>query len=95
MAARRWSRQAVEQVIVEYEELPSVTTIDDATRAGAVQLWGDAPGNVSAQTEFGKKDATDAAFASRNLRTATSSLSSIARLYATRASGARPARASR
>ena len=62
-ATREEAEDAVEQVIVEYEELPSVTTIDDATRPGAVQLWADAPGNVTAQTEFGKKDATDAAFA--------------------------------
>lgn len=60
---REEAEDAVEQVIVEYEELPSVTTIDDAMRPGAVQLWGEAPGNVTAQTEFGKKDATDAAFA--------------------------------
>jgi carbon-monoxide dehydrogenase large subunit len=57
------AEDAAEQVIVEYEELPSFTTIDAATAEGALQLWPDAPGNVAAQTQFGKPDECDAAFA--------------------------------
>ena len=54
---------AAEQVDVEYEELPAVTTIDGAMAAGAPQVWPDAPGNITAETEFGNKEAVDAAFA--------------------------------
>lgn len=60
---RRQAEDAAEQVIVEYEELPAVTTIEAATKAGGTQLWADAPGNVAAQLAFGKKDECDAAFA--------------------------------
>ncbi|MEO8628279.1 MAG: xanthine dehydrogenase family protein molybdopterin-binding subunit, partial [Betaproteobacteria bacterium] len=60
---RLQAEDAAEQVMVEYEELPSVTTIAAAKAAGAPQLWADAPGNIAAETTFGKKDATDAAFA--------------------------------
>ena len=48
---------------VEYQELPAVVTIEAATAKGAPQLWPDAPGNIAAQTEFGKKELCDAAFA--------------------------------
>jgi hypothetical protein len=45
------------------QELPAVVTIEAATAKGAPVLWADAPGNIAAQTEFGKKDVCDAAFA--------------------------------
>ncbi|MEO8166456.1 MAG: molybdopterin cofactor-binding domain-containing protein, partial [Betaproteobacteria bacterium] len=54
---------AAEQVMVEYQDLPAVVTIEAATAKGAPLLWPDAPGNIAAQTEFGKKDECDAAFA--------------------------------
>ncbi len=54
---------AAEQVAVEYEELPAVVTIEAAAASAATQVWPDAPGNIAAVTEFGKKDETDAAFA--------------------------------
>ena len=54
---------AADQVAVEYEELPTVVTIEAATAKGALQLWPDAPGNIAAVSEFGNKQATDAAFA--------------------------------
>ncbi|MFL6581332.1 MAG: xanthine dehydrogenase family protein molybdopterin-binding subunit [Burkholderiales bacterium] len=60
---RDQAEDAVEQVLVEYEELPAVVTIAAATAKGAPVLWPDAPGNIAAQTEFGKKDFCDAAFA--------------------------------
>jgi len=60
---RDQAEDAVEQVMVEYEELPAVVTIEAATAKGAPLLWPDAPGNIAAQTEFGKKDLCDAAFA--------------------------------
>ena len=49
-------------MLVEYEELPAVVTIEAATAPGAPQMWPDAPGNIAAQTRFGKKDECDAAF---------------------------------
>jgi carbon-monoxide dehydrogenase large subunit len=57
------AEDAAEQVMVEYEDLPAVVTIEAATAKGAPLLWPDAPGNIAAQTEFGKKDLCDAAFA--------------------------------
>jgi carbon-monoxide dehydrogenase large subunit len=59
---RLQAEDAAEQVLVEYEELPAVVTIEAATAPGAPQLWPDAPGNIAAQTQFGKKDECDAAF---------------------------------
>ena len=57
------AEDAAEQVMVDYEELPALITIDAALTPGAPQLWPETPGNVTAQTEWGKKDACDAAFA--------------------------------
>ena len=57
------AEDAAEQVMVEYKEQPAVVTIEAATAKGAPVLWADAPGNIAAQTEFGKKDLCDAAFA--------------------------------
>ena len=51
------------QVMVDYEELPAVVTLEAAMAKGAPLLWEQAPGNIAAQTEFGKKDLCDAAFA--------------------------------
>ena len=52
---RDQAEDAVEQVMVEYKELPAVVTIEAATAKGAPLLWPDAPGNVAAQTEFGRE----------------------------------------
>jgi carbon-monoxide dehydrogenase large subunit len=60
---RDQAEDAAEQVMVDYKELPAVVTIEAATAKGAPLLWPDAPGNIAAQTEFGKKDLCDAAFA--------------------------------
>ncbi|MCW5621222.1 MAG: molybdopterin-dependent oxidoreductase [Burkholderiales bacterium] len=60
---RQQALDAVEQVQVDYEELPVVVSIEQAMAADAPQVWADAPGNVAAQTEFGDQAATDAGFA--------------------------------
>jgi carbon-monoxide dehydrogenase large subunit len=60
---RAQAEDAAERVAVEYEELPAVITIAQASAKDAPQIWPGAPGNIAAQTEFGKKDETDAAFA--------------------------------
>jgi carbon-monoxide dehydrogenase large subunit len=56
------AEDAAEKVQIEYEELPAVVTIEAAMKPGAPQLWADAPGNIAAQTRFGKKEACDEAF---------------------------------
>jgi carbon-monoxide dehydrogenase large subunit len=50
-------------VVVDYEPLPAVASIDAALAAGAPQLWPEAPGNVAAVSRFGDAAACDAAFA--------------------------------
>jgi carbon-monoxide dehydrogenase large subunit len=60
---RAQAEDAAEQVAVDYEELPMVTTMDAALAAGAPQLWDDAPRNIAAETQFGNKQACDDAFA--------------------------------
>jgi carbon-monoxide dehydrogenase large subunit len=60
---RQQAQDAAELVAVEYDELPAVVTIEQASAANAPVLWSDAPQNIAAQMEFGDKAATDAAFA--------------------------------
>lgn len=60
---RAQAEDAAEHVAVEYDELPAVVTIEQASAKDAPQIWAGAPGNIAAQTEFGKKDETDAGFA--------------------------------
>ncbi|HUU71758.1 MAG TPA: xanthine dehydrogenase family protein molybdopterin-binding subunit [Burkholderiales bacterium] len=60
---RAQAEDAAERVAVEYEELTPVVTIAQASAKDAPLIWPDAPGNIAAQTEFGSKDDTDAAFA--------------------------------
>jgi carbon-monoxide dehydrogenase large subunit len=60
---RQQAQDAAELVAVEYDELPAVVTIEQASAANAPVLWPDAPQNIAAQMEFGDKAATDAAFA--------------------------------
>ncbi|HZO44380.1 MAG TPA: xanthine dehydrogenase family protein molybdopterin-binding subunit [Xanthobacteraceae bacterium] len=57
------AQEAAELVAVEYEPLPSVTSVEEAVKPGAPAVWDDNPGNVSFTLAFGNKDATDAAFA--------------------------------
>ena len=57
------ARDAAEAVYVDYQDLPAVTTVADATAPGAVALCDGAPDNISAEARYGNADATDAAFA--------------------------------
>ncbi len=50
-----------EAVAVDYRALPSVTDVLGAVRAGAPELWPEAPGNVGFHWTLGDKAATDAA----------------------------------
>ena len=49
--------------MVDYEELPSVTSLEAARAADAPILWPQATGNVFAQMRFGNQQACDDAFA--------------------------------
>src|SRR3954469_12785208 len=54
---------AAEAVEVDYEELPFVIHAEDAMRADAPRVWDEMPSNMSVETWFGDREATDKAFA--------------------------------
>lgn len=56
------ARDAAEAVVVEYEELPAVTSVVEAIRDGAPQLHPEAPNNRVYEWSIGDKAATEAAF---------------------------------
>ena len=57
------AREAASLVEVDYQELPAVANIAQATKAGAPLVWPQAKGNNCYDWHFGDKAATDAAFA--------------------------------
>ncbi|HUQ25582.1 MAG TPA: molybdopterin cofactor-binding domain-containing protein, partial [Burkholderiales bacterium] len=57
------AQDAADALIVEYEELPAVTTAAEAMAAGAPQLHPGAPGNLVLDFVGGDEAATNAAFA--------------------------------
>jgi carbon-monoxide dehydrogenase large subunit len=58
------AREAADRIVVDYEPLPSVVTLEDAMRDGAPKIWNECPtGNAASGLMFGNKEATDAAFA--------------------------------
>ncbi len=61
---REQAQDAVELVDIEYEQLPSVTEIEDALKPGAPQVWQGAPGNIAGYNKFGDNDKAEAAFKS-------------------------------
>ena len=54
---------AAEAVEVRYDELPFVLHTEDAMQPGAPALWDQVPNNITVETFFGDKEATDRAFA--------------------------------
>lgn len=60
------ARAAAELVEVDYEPLPAVSMIADATAPDAPKVWDDNPGNVAFVMAMGNKEATDTAFANAN-----------------------------
>jgi carbon-monoxide dehydrogenase large subunit len=56
-------KDALEAVLVDYEELPVVTELQDAIADGAPLVWPVATGNIAAQMKHGDAAASDAAFA--------------------------------
>jgi carbon-monoxide dehydrogenase large subunit len=59
---REQAQDAVELVDIEYEQLPSVTEIEDALKPGAPQVWQGAPGNIAGYNKFGDHAKAEAAF---------------------------------
>jgi len=57
------ARDAAEAVVVEIDELPSVTKSEDAIKPGAPQLYDHIPNNIALDYHFGDHAATEAAFA--------------------------------
>ncbi len=57
------ARDAAEAVAVDYEELPMVVDLRDATAPGAPLLCPEAVGNIFAETRYGSAEATASAFA--------------------------------
>jgi carbon-monoxide dehydrogenase large subunit len=54
---------AAELVAVDYEPLPSVTSVVEAAKPDAPRLWDENPDNISHTTERGNRTATETAFA--------------------------------
>ncbi len=59
---REQAQDAVELVDIEYEQLPSVTEIEDALKPGAPQVWLGAPGNIAGYNKFGDHAKAEEAF---------------------------------
>ncbi|KGM34560.1 xanthine dehydrogenase family protein molybdopterin-binding subunit [Inquilinus limosus] len=55
-------KDALDTIVVEYEDLPAVTGLAQAVAPDAPQVWPVATGNVAAQMRHGDAAATDAAF---------------------------------
>ncbi|UUZ68846.1 molybdopterin-dependent oxidoreductase [Polaromonas sp. P2-4] len=58
------ARDAAEAIAIDYDELPMVVDMNDATAPGAPVLCPEAPDNIAAETRYGNAEATAAAFAS-------------------------------
>lgn len=56
------AQDAAELTEIDYEDLPCVVDPREAVKPGAPQLWPEAPGNVAAETRYGKADEAEAAF---------------------------------
>ena len=57
------AKDAAELVVVDYDPLPSVTSVAEAAEADAPRVWDENPDNISHTTERGNRAATEAAFA--------------------------------
>jgi carbon-monoxide dehydrogenase large subunit len=60
---RAQARDSAEAIVVEYDPLPAVATMDAALAPGAPQMHDGAPGNLCYDWHIGDKAALDAAFA--------------------------------
>jgi carbon-monoxide dehydrogenase large subunit len=62
-ATKAQALDAAEAVEVAYEELPFVIHSGDAMKPGAPKVWDEVPDNITVDTWFGDRAATDQAFA--------------------------------
>ena len=60
---RQQAQDATDLAVIDYEELPCVVDPREAVKPGAPQLWPGSPGNVAAETRYGKPEEAKAAFA--------------------------------
>jgi carbon-monoxide dehydrogenase large subunit len=58
------AKDALEAITVEYEELPVVTGVQEATADGAPLVWPTAAGNIAARMHHGDAAGAEAAFQS-------------------------------
>jgi carbon-monoxide dehydrogenase large subunit len=58
------AKDALEAILVEYDDLPAITDLSPAVADGAPLVWPEAPGNLAAYMHHGNKEESDAAFAS-------------------------------
>jgi carbon-monoxide dehydrogenase large subunit len=66
--SREAARDAIDSVVVEYEELPAVADVAAATAAGATALAPEAPDNIAAEMRHGDAAKAEAAFARAAVR---------------------------
>ena len=66
--SREAARDAIDSVVVEYQELPAVADVIAATRAGAPAVTPEAADNIAAEMSHGDAAATEAAFARAAVR---------------------------
>jgi len=57
------AKDAADQILVDYEELPAVASMAEALAGDAATIWAEAKGNVGLDWEMGDAAAVDAAFA--------------------------------
>ncbi|MCC2097256.1 MAG: xanthine dehydrogenase family protein, partial [Hyphomicrobiales bacterium] len=61
------ARDALEAIEVEYEDLPSVTTIEAATAKGAPLIWDEAPDNIAFEDTKGDNETAEKALAAAHV----------------------------
>ncbi len=60
--SRAVAQRAAESIVVDYEPLDAVVTLERALAPDAPQLWAEAPGNAAAVSQWGDEQACNAAF---------------------------------
>jgi len=56
------AQDALDAIMVDYEDLPVLITAEDALKEGAPVIFDEIPGNLAFDSEYGDQAATDAAF---------------------------------
>ena len=60
---RQEAKDAAEKLVIEWQDLPAISSTQDAIAPGAALVHDDVPGNVCYDWHLGDKEAVDAAFA--------------------------------